>query len=229
MGNFTSKLQRDAFNKLETMVKEHPIAVAKEQLRDLVFWIKQQFPNSDPDLLFTPYVWDSIHLRQYNAASHGNGPAAKLLPIRRVVYEVIASKNQIEQKPELIVAPHSSKNLPQPTQTKKDGEEASPPSQAEAAKIQADQKESVIDPEPAERCAGVAGTIKEKQPTSEEWREVVPPLQRSGGSPKLVNSADPGGSSEGSVGLSPAGPQTAEQTDLGREVIEQQELPQASE
>lgn len=93
-----SKTQKEAMDKLESMIKNHPVSVSKDQLRDLLCWAQEQFPKADAEVLFNAFLWDSVSLRLHNEATLKDSKAAKLLPVCRLVYESITSKSEAQNR-----------------------------------------------------------------------------------------------------------------------------------
>lgn len=92
MGNIMSRSKKHAVDLLESMVKNHPMTVSRDQLKDLLHWVHEQFLNTDAGVLFNPFLWDFVSLRFYNEATLKNTTVAKPLSVCRVVYDVVTKR-----------------------------------------------------------------------------------------------------------------------------------------
>lgn len=89
MFSVMSRSQKVIMDQIELMVKHHPIKVSRDQLKDVLKWVQEQFPNEDPKNLFNPFLCDALNLRFYNTAMLGSPAATRLLSACREVYEVV--------------------------------------------------------------------------------------------------------------------------------------------
>lgn len=96
MGNSLPKVQEEAADSLELTIQDHPVTLTRDQLKDLLPWVHEQFPQAEPSSLFNPFFGDSVSPRLYNAATLKNSAAAKLFPACRVVYEAVANKSNAQ-------------------------------------------------------------------------------------------------------------------------------------
>lgn len=87
------------------MVKDHPIKVSRDQLKNLLIWAQEQLPNEDPKTLFYPSLWEPLNPGLYNAATLRSPAAAKLLSACRVVHKVVTHKckTQAESKETILM------------------------------------------------------------------------------------------------------------------------------
>lgn len=79
---------REVCQCLKRFIKSSASTEPKHELTDPC-WVQKNLPQIDPEAAFTVSFWDSVSVRLYHAVTLGASAAAKLLPVGRVINELV--------------------------------------------------------------------------------------------------------------------------------------------
>lgn len=90
MGATYSQEQLSVLSALQGVMAIHPVEIPEKELRDLLLWVRCNYPHSESHLLFEPGFWQEINRHLYHLATKKDRTALKLLSPARVMLEAIS-------------------------------------------------------------------------------------------------------------------------------------------